>query len=311
MKKPLNQTKRIFGKTLSGETAYLYTLQNKNGIVAKITNFGAILAELWVPDKNGTLENMVLGFENPIAYEKANTYAGAMVGRIAGRLTYARFNIDNTCYQVSQNEGTTHLHGGKLAMDKKLWQAEPKMTESGEALELSYFSPEGEEGYPGNVHIVVRYTLTDGNELQIAIRAKTDAVTPLCLTNHSYFNLSGANKEDISNHTITINANSYAEIDKNFCFTGKRISVQKGNNDFRKAVRMIDYCQKSGGHGEMYFLENNEKLSLVATVSEPISGRLLEVRTTQPCIQFYNGKYLNTNIKAIQAGLYKPLMAFV
>ena len=298
MKNQPNIKRHIFGKTLSGETAYLYTLKNKNGSVAKITDFGAIVTALWVPDKNGTLENVVLGFNDPIAYEKANIYAGAIVGRIAGRLSQGKFNIGDTTYQVAQNEGTTHLHGGIKAMDKKLWQAQPKMTESGEALELSYFSPDGEEGYPGNVQIRVTYTLTDGNELRISIRAKTDATTPLCLTNHTYFNLSGSQNEDISNHRITINAEEYAEVDQDFCFTGRKIKVQNDINDFRKGVAMGDYQKQSGDHGAMYLLNNDKKLSSVAKVIEPTSQRVLEVRTTQPCLQYYNGKYLDTSIES-------------
>ncbi len=297
--------KSVFGKTTDGDTAFLYELKNSNGLSAVVSNFGGILKELYVPDQEGKLDNVVLGFSNPLDYIKEDIRAGAIVGRIAGRLSSASFSVDNSTYKVTPNEGSNHLHGGRCAMDKKLWDVRYLEYNKGEALELTYFSPEGEEGYPGNVEITATYYLTNANSFIIEFQAKTDKTTPLSLTNHSYFNLNG--NGTIGEHLVQIAADWYAPVNEEFAFTGKREKVKKGVNDFRSEVRMKDYIGPKKHYGSLYQLKIEVKDQWVAKAFDPISGRKLEVYTSQDFLQFYNSKYVHT--KAI--GHHgKPYKAF-
>lgn len=268
--------KSEFGTTPEGKKAHLYFLTNKNGMTAKISNYGGIVAELWVPDKVGKPENVVLGFSNPVDYAEENIRAGAIVGRIAGRLSNAKFSVEGQRYEVTRNEGKHHLHGGLLAMDKKLWKADFLTDEKGTALRLKYLSRDGEEGYPGNVKITATYRLTDNNALLLEFEATTDKTTPLSLTNHAYFNLSG--KGSIKDHVVSINADTFAPVDAENIFTGEIKYVQKGVNDFRNPIVMENYLGAAKHHGELYLLDNAGQNKSVAKVYDPALPPILQFK---------------------------------
>lgn len=290
--------------------ALLFTLENSNGVKACICNFGGIVQRLEVPDKNGAFADVVLGFNNIPSYLSENSYAGAIVGRIAGRLTNGRFSLDGENYQLAQNERTAHLHGGIVAMDKQVWNHEIITKNGCEILKLSYLSPHNEEGYPGNVSINVYYSLTEQDGLKMEFEATTDRATPLCLTNHSYFNLAGEGNGDTKNHSLWIGADSYHSSDDNLCFLGKRVQVDSAN-DFRKHALIADrYEGIKQNHGDMYINDNNGDLRKVAEAYEAESRRVMEVFTTQDCTQFYTGKYLNTTSPGKSGVPYGPYAGF-
>lgn len=283
-----------FDRSVKNREALLFTLRNSSGLEASVTNFGGIIQSIKVPDRNGVPSDVVLGFNSIEDYLKENIYAGATVGRIAGRLSNGMFSIGNKGYRVIQNEGTNHLHGGVSAMDKQIWNHEVIHRNGVEMLKLSYFSPHKEEGYPGNVGISTFYSLTEQNGIKIEFEAMTDQPTPLCLTNHSYFNLAGEGNEDITNHELWIAASGYHETDDHLSFLGRRKSVD-GANDFRTSQLLSARVQAlKQSHGDMYLNENKGQFNKVAEVTEGSSGRVMEVFTTQTCTQFYTGKYLNT-----------------
>ncbi len=297
-----------FGKTPSGETVDLYTLKNAKGMEADISTYGGVVAALKVPDRAGALGDIVLGFDDFQGYLLPPPYFGALIGRYGNRIAHAQFTLDGVVYKLAKNDGDNSLHGGKRGFDKVIWTAKP----NGQSLELTYLSKDGEEGYPGNLTATVVYTLTDNNELKIDYSATTDKNTVLNLTNHSYFNLAGEGQGDILGHQLTLNADRYTPVDKGLIPTGELRKVEGTPFDFRQAhaigerIGADDEQIKLGGGYDHNFVLNRsgDGLSLAARVSEAKSGRVMEVFTTEPAIQFYTGNFLDGTIKGKGGKVY-------
>jgi len=279
--------KTNFGKLPDGRAVELYTLSNAKGAVCKITTYGAVLTEVHVPDRSGKPKNVVLGFDTLEAYANRRTFYGATVGRYANRIAGGKFTIDGTTYALATNNNPNHLHGGNKGFDRVLWKGEPIEVKGGAAVKLSYLSPDGEEGYPGNLNVSVTYTLTDDNELRIDYEATTDKATVVNLTNHSYWNLAGDG--DILGHELMLTAANYTPFDKNLVPTGEIKPVKGTPLDFTQSKPIgRDIAQMpSGGYDNNFVLNNNGKLVLTARVYEPQSGRVMEVFTDQPGVQLY------------------------
>jgi aldose 1-epimerase len=301
-------TKAAFGKTTDTQPkdVDIYTLTNANGAVARITNYGGIVVSLTMPDKNGKMADVVLGYDKLADYLKATPYFGALIGRYGNRID-GKFTLDGKTYTLAKNDnGAAHLHGGKVGFDKKVWNATPKMTKTGPTLTLTYLSPDGEEGYPGNLNVKVVYTLTNKNELKLAFTATTDKPTVVNLTNHSYFNLAGAGSGDVLKHIVTINADKITPVNKNLITTGKFMEVKGTPFDFTTPHAIgeridADNEQLKLGRGyDHCFVVNKKtpgKLTLLAKAMDPSSGRVLECLSTEPAVQFYSGNFLDgTNI---------------
>ena len=288
----LNLTTQPFGKMPDGRTVTLYKVSNANGLTAQITDYGAILVSLRVPDHNGNLDDIVLGFDDLDSYLKRNPLFGATVGRYANRIEHASFTLDNIQYKLTQNSGKNHIHGGKQKrFDKVLWNAKPFSDKNQMGVALSYFSKDGEEGFPGNLNCTVTYTLTNSDELKIHYQAATDKPTIINLTNHTYFNLAGAGNGDVLDHQIMINADYYTPSSKTLIPTGEIHSVKDTPLDFTKLRAIgerIDQLTQTRGYDHNYVLKNTDgSLILAARVYEPTSGRVMEVHTTEPGMQFY------------------------
>ena len=299
--------KRVkFGYGPRGEPIYLFTMENGNGLVAHITNYGGIITQLYVPDNRGRLADVVLGFNSLQPYLDGHPYFGAIVGRIAGRLTGGSFFIGNKNYLVSLNDAPNHLHGGWVGFDKRTWAAQVIRRVEGEALRLTYRSPAGEEGYPGTVDVAVTYFLAPDNAVHIHYTATTDDTTPLSLTNHSYFNLRGESNGDIGSHVIQIFSDEYTPVDEHLSHTGKRCSVKGRPNDFRIPTLLRSRLERLfGGHGDNYMLAKiAARPSLAARVSDPQSGRVMEVFTTERCVQFYTGVNLDGSYTGKSGRIY-------
>jgi len=292
---------RVFGKTPSGETVELYTLRNAHGMEAAISTYGGVLVSLKVPDRTGALGDVVLGFDDFQGYLLPPPYFGAIIGRYGNRIGHARFTLDGVQYTLAKNDGDNSLHGGKRGFDKVLWKAKPL---TGQSLQLTYLSKDGEEGYPGNLSVTVVYTVTDKNELKIDYSATTDKDTVLNLTNHSYFNLSGQGNGDILHDQLTLYASRFTPVDKGLIPTGELRSVAGTPFDFRQPHAIGERIGSDdgqivlgGGYDHNFILDRSGAgLSLAARVTDPKSGRVLEVLTTQPAIQFYTGNFLDGTI---------------
>lgn len=280
-----------------GAGVKLFTLSNSKGMVAKVMTYGATLTKLRVPDRNGKVDNVVLGFNNLDAYLKGHPFLGVTAGRVANRIAKAKFTLDGKEYTLAANNGPNHLHGGTRGFDKVVWEAKPLPATDGEAaVQFSYVSEDGEEGYPGNLTVAVTCTLTEDNELKIDYSAATDKATPVNLTNHSYFNLGGSG--DILGHEVMINADHYTPINDELIPTGEIASVKGTPLDFTKPMRIgarIDQLKpKPGGYDHNFVLNSGGKtLGLAAHAYEPKTGRLMEVFTTEPGIQLYTGNFLD------------------
>lgn len=289
-----------FGTLEDGREVSLFTLSNTNNMEVKITNYGGIVTSIRTPDKEGNLDNVVLGFESLDKYLEGTPYFGAIIGRYGNRIADGEFSIDGEVYELATNDGDNHLHGGVQGFDKVLWDAEAK--EDG-SLELTYLSKDGEEGYPGNLEVSVLYRLTNDNELKIAYEATTDKATPVNLTNHSYFNLSGAPDSTILDHELMINAPQYTPVDDELIPTGELADVENTPFDFtefHKVGARID--QVEGGYDHNWVLEQPVRDSLfhAATLYHEESGREMKVFTTEPGIQFYSGNFLDGSLKGPQ-----------
>ena len=288
--------KKLFGQTHTGKRVDLFTLTNAQGLSAKITNYGTIITELWVPDREGRLGNIVLGFDNLRQYLAGNpSYLGCTVGRVANRTARGRFHLDGKKYKLAVNNGPHHLHGGLRGFDKVVWSAEiVKGREA--AVAFTYLSRHGEEGYPGNLDVTVLMTLTNGDELRIGYTATTDRATPLNLTNHSYFNLAGGG--NVLGHELKVAAKAYIPVDATSIPTGKQVSVAGTAFDFtkRKAIG-LDFARLTGkpiGYDHNFVLKGGgQRLAACATVYDRTSGRVMEVRTTEPGVQVYTGNWLD------------------
>ena len=301
-----------FGQTKDGQQVELFTLTNKNGLVAKITNYGGIVTELHVPDKNGQNGNVVLGFATLDKYLAGHPFFGTITGRVANRIGKGTFTLDGKQYKLETNNGPNHLHGGNNGFDKKVWQPEPRETKNGPALRLTYLSPDGDAGYPGALNTTVTYTLTNDNELKIDYRATADKPTIVNLTNHSYFNLAGDGNGTVLDHELMINADRYTVFDKTQIPTGEIKSVKGTPLDFTKATPIGQRIKEvEGGYDHNYVLNGKAgEMKLCARVRDPQSGRVMEIRTTEPGVQLYTANGLNGKITGTSGKPYPQYGAF-
>lgn len=290
-------SKKPFGTLNDGRNADLYILTNANDMEVHITNYGGIVTAIKTPDKDGNIENVVLGFDSLKKYLGDDPYLGAIVGRYANRIADGTFTLDGKKYTLAKNNGDNHLHGGIEGFDSVLWDAE--MMDDG-SLKLSYLSEDGEEGYPGNLDVRVTYSLTDDNGLHIEYEATTNQATPVNLTNHSYFNLSGNPEATILDHQLKINADRYTPVNDELIPTGEIQPVEGTPFDFTEFHRVgarID--QVEGGYDHNYVLNQaaSDSLFHAATLYSPESGREMKVLTIEPGIQFYSGNFLDGSLK--------------
>src|ERR1700674_3534622 len=295
-------TKKSFGKTPDGQPVDLFVLTNRGGAEASITNYGGAVVSLKVPDRNGKLADVVLGYDTADGYVNDKSYFGALVGRYGNRIGHAQFMLDGKTYTLAKNNGENSLHGGIKGFDKALWTAKILPAKDGQSLELSYLSKDGDEGFPGNLKVTVTYRWTDANALQIEYSATTDKKTVVNLTNHSYFNLAGQGSGDILGHQLVIEADKFTPVDSGLIPTGELRDVAGTPFDFREATAIgarIDQDEEQlklgGGYDHNFVLRRAAYVeeSLDARVVEPASGRVLEVWTTEPGVQFYTGNFLD------------------
>jgi aldose 1-epimerase len=301
-------SKRFYGTTAGGRTVEEYTLTN--GVEIRVITYGGIITSIRVPDRDGVLANIALGFDNLADYESRNPYFGCITGRCANRIARGRFTLDGVDYTLAANDGVNHEHGGVVGFDKRVWT--PAI--NGDGLTLSYRSPDGEEGYPGNLAVTVTYTLADENSLRVDYHATTDKPTPVNLTNHSYFNLAGSG--DIHSHVLMINADHYTPVDPTAIPTGEIAPVDHTPFDFR-TPRLIGPGQRLAhpqivigrGYDHNFVLKrpvpDDGSLVLAARLTDPGSGRILDVLTTEPGLQFYAGNYLDATLVGSGGTLYR------
>jgi len=302
----LSIDKKPFGKTEDGREVFLYTLKNSHGMEVEISTFGGDVVSIKVPDRTGKIADVVLGFDDLADYEKQGPYFGALVGRYANRIANGTFSLDGKTYHVPLNDGPNALHGGKRGFDKRLWDAKDSTDASGQHLHLHYLSKDGEEGFPGNLNVDVTYTVpADKNELQIAYKATTDKDTVLNLTNHTYYNLKGQGEGQIVDHEIMINADRFTPVNSTLIPTGEIKSVAGTPFDLRKLTKISAHIDDDNeqlkyalGYDHNWVLNGGGgKMELAAKVVEPTTGRVLEVLTDQPGVQFYTGNHLDGTAK--------------
>jgi aldose 1-epimerase len=309
-------SKQPFGKTPDGQTVELYTLRNSKGAEATIMTYGGIVVSLKVPDKNGQMGDVVLGYDNLDGYVKNNSpYFGALIGRYGNRIGAAKFTLEGKTYTLAANNGPNSLHGGLKGFDKVMWKAKP-LTDA--ALELTYLSKDGEEGFPGNLEVTAVYTLTEDNALRVGFTAKAEKATVCNLTQHSYFNLRGQGNGDILGHEVYINSDKTTPVDKELITTGGYAPVDGTPFDFRKPTTIgarIDNPDTQLQYGPGYdhnWVINKPfgKLGLQARVYEPTSGRVMEVWSTEPGLQFYAGNFLDGTITGKGGKVYQRRTGF-
>ncbi len=303
-----------YGKTAEGEEVALYTLTNSKGMRATVTNYGARVVSLMTPDRTGAMGDVVLGFDSLDGYLKENPFFGAIVGRYGNRIAKGHFKLDGVEYKLAVNNGANSLHGGLRGFDKHVWTGK----QDGAKLELTYVSRDGEEGYPGTMSTTVVYTVTDDNELRIDYTLTTDKATVHNVTNHSYFNLAGAGEGDVLGHQLVIYADKFTPVDEGLIPTGELKPVEKTPFDFRQAhaigerIETADQQIKYGKGYDHNFVLNGAMGSLhpAVKVTEPKSGRVMEVSTTEPGVQFYTGNFLDGTITGKGGKVYKQRYAF-
>jgi aldose 1-epimerase len=305
-------TEKTFGSLPDGRRTEIYVLTNDNGMQATITNWGGIVTSLTVPDRNGQFADVVLGFDDLDGYLAGHPYFGSIIGRYGNRIAAGTFDLDGRTYTLARNNNGNHLHGGVRGFDKALWSAEPISTTSGPRVRLHHMSPDGDEGYPGKLDVIVEYTLTHEGELRIDYRATTDKPTHVNLTNHSYFNLEGTGGGEILNHDVMINADRFTPVDEGLIPTGEICGVDGTPMDFRNPMAVgahIDNDNEQlrfgGGYDHNWVLNSDDSdLSLAARVFEPISGRVMEVLTREPGVQFYTANFLDGSITGKGGAVY-------
>src|SRR5213080_2543822 len=280
-------TRGRFGTTDCGEAVSVFTLKNAHGMALRVTDYGGIILTLLVPDKNGRLDDVVLGYDSLTGYLRSSPYFGALIGRYGNRITHGRFTLDGKTYTLATNNGPNHLHGGLRGFDKVVWDVAPFEHPDSVGLVLRYTSPNDEEGYPGTLRTTVTYTLTSANELVFDYSATTDRATPVNLTQHSYFNLEGDGKGDILGHVVTLNADRFTPVDSTLIPTGDLKSVAGTPFDFRTPTPIG-----------------------AARVYEPASGRVMEIYTTEPGLQFYSGNFLDGTLHGKKAVVYRRRYGF-
>jgi aldose 1-epimerase len=294
-----------FGRAPEGATAEVFTLFGDGGVTVKISNYGGVIVSLEAPGRDGMKADVVLGFKTIDEYGADRTFQGALIGRYANRIAKGRFTLDGKTYTLATNNGPNHLHGGNHGYGKKVWAARVVKGEHGEALELSLLSEDNDEGYPGSLNAKVVYALRADNGLEIDYTATTSKPTILNLTNHAYFNLAGEGAGDILGHLMQIEADQFTPVDETLIPTGELRAVKGTPLDFTKPTAIgariddtYEQMAKGGGYDHNYVLRGAAgKLRLAARVTEPKSGRVMEVLTTQPGIQFYSGNFLDGSLK--------------
>lgn len=310
-------TSESFGILPSGEEVTLFTMTNTNGLVAKVMSYGGIITSFKVPDKDGQLEDIVLGYDNLQGYLDATPYFGAIIGRYGNRIAKGKFTLDSVEYDLAINNIGNHLHGGLAGFDKVNWKVTEVPSEKGVALAFSRVSPDMEEGYPGNLDVTVVYTLGNDNTLEFDYTATTDKATVVNLTQHSYFNLNGS-KSDILDHELMLNADKFLPVDSTLIPTGELRPVAGTPFDFtqfKKIGKDIDADNQQiaygGGFDHCWVLKEDPKeMMLAATAYEPNSGRALDVYTSEPGIQFYSGNFLDGTITGKNGIVYKHRSGF-
>jgi aldose 1-epimerase len=311
-------TKKAFGKTGDGKPVDLYTLTNQHGMEIRVMSYGGIILSLRVPDKNGEFDDVTLGYESLDGYLEKTAYFGAIIGRYGNRIANGKFTLDGKEYTLAINNGPNALHGGLKGFDKVVWAAEPFENQDGAGVIFAYTSPDGEEGYPGNLKARVTYTLTAQNELIFDYHATTDKATPINLTNHTYFHLAGDGKGDILGHVLMLNADRLTPVDKNLIPTGELQSVKGTPLDFTKptvvGARIHEQNEQllfAGGYDHNFVINRQGPgLALAARVEGPTTGRVMEVFTTEPGVQFYSGNFLDGTITGKGGHVYTPRTGF-
>jgi aldose 1-epimerase len=318
----LSSEHKAFGKTNDGTPVEQYILRNSHGLQATVITYGATLQSLKVPDKNGKLDDVVLGFDDVQGYQSGTAYFGATIGRFGNRLANGAFELDGKRFQVPLNDGTNSLHGGPLGFDKRVWKAEPSKGQDSVGVTLTYLSADGEMGFPGNLKTEVTYSLTENNELRIEYKASTDKPTVLNLTNHSYFNLAGAGNGDVLKQLTTLHAGRYTPVNGKLIPTGELAPVAGTPMDFTQPTAIGQHIKanhpqlkfaepKQGGFDFNWVLDAKGDLGkLAADVSDPQSGRRLQLYTTEPGVQFYTSNFLDGTVKGKAGKTYPHWGAF-
>ena len=306
-------TKQPFGKTPDGQAVELYTLQNGQ-MTVKVMTYGAIITSIEVPDKNGKIGEVTLGFDSLEGYLKGSPYFGATVGRVANRIAKGRFELGGKTYKLAVNNGPNALHGGLKGFDKVVWRAEDASNSDGPAVRMSYTSKDGEEGYPGNLNVKVTFRVAAGNELQIQYEATTDASTPINLSNHTYFNLAGPGSGTILHHELMLAGDKYTPTDDTLIPTGEITPVEGTPLDFRKPATIGSRIQQIkadpvGYDHNFVITPTNERMPVVARAYEASTGREMTMRTNQPGVQFYSGNFLDGSLTG-KGGVYKQYGGF-
>jgi aldose 1-epimerase len=290
----MSLTRAGFGSTPAGDPVMLFTCSNRNGLVLELISYGAAVKSMAVPDRHGTVEVITLGFPDLAGYLQRHPYFGSTVGRFVNRIAGARFTLDGVTYRLAANDGPNHLHGGATGFDRVVWDPEPFEGDGRTGVRFRYVSPDGEEGYPGRLAVEATYELSDADELTMSYRAKSDAPTPVNLANHTYWNLAG--RGTILDHEVEIEADHYLPVDATQIPTGEVAPVAGTAMDFTSAKPvgrdLEDVPGDRVGYDFCYVLRHRSRLARAAVVTEPASGRVMEVSTTQPGIQFYSGNKL-------------------
>ncbi len=304
--------KALFGRTSDGEPVEVFTLRNPKGMVVRVASYGATVVSVEVPDRAGKREDVVLGFDSLEGYLGKHPHFGGVVGRYGNRIAHGRFSLGGVEVTLACNNGENHLHGGVRGFDRRAWKANDASTSAGPAVELTYLSKDGEEGYPGNLTAKVTYTLTDANELRVDYQATTDELTVVNLTNHSYFNLAGPSGGDVLGQVVTLDAARFTPVRAGLIPTGELRPVEGTPFDFRKPAPIgarIDAQDEqlalAGGYDHTFVVDGTMGvLRPAARVVEPGSGRVLEVLTTEPGVQFYSGNNLDGTVKGKAGKVY-------
>jgi aldose 1-epimerase len=310
--------KNHFGKTIDDDDVDQYILSNKKGMEISIITYGGIITSWTAPDKNGDYKDIVLGYNTLAEYETETPYFGALIGRYGNRIAKGKFTIDGETYTLAVNNGVNHLHGGIKGFDKVVWDAKTIVNDSTASLELSYLSKDMEEGYPGNLETRVTYTLNNKDELSVKYEAKTDKPTIVNLTQHSYFNLTADFNQPILDHELVINADTFLPVDSTLIPTGEFRNVTETPFDFRSSKAIGKHINaentqiKNGlGYDHCWILNDQEKgFRFVASAYEPVSGRLLEILSDEPGIQFYSGNFLDGTLPSKNQGTYQHRTGF-
>ncbi|MFD2759753.1 aldose epimerase family protein [Lentibacillus juripiscarius] len=296
------------------DTWTVYVLKSDQGMEVHVLNYGGVITKIMTPDRNGKIENVVLGYRNTDDYVSNPHFLGATIGRVAGRIKNASLSIDGKLYKLEANDGRNHLHSGTNGFHHVIWDAEPFELDDSVGVKLRYFSQDGENGYPGNVKVAVTYTLTNDNELVLDYWAYTDQTTPLALTNHSYFNLSGNLRDTVHGHQVTVDSQQFVELDAELIATGKRVNVEETSFDFRQGRKLEDGIiagnkqNKIVGNGyDHYFIFNDHNKEESVTVKDESSGRVLTIETDQPGMVMYTANNLEAGLALLEGASKKYL----